>query len=163
MTCSSIMVRYEFGRTFCRLEDLWKAIFLFGEISYFWLSSLLILIVHSRCQRWQPVRVIFGHHMWVCLCHWAIELARVMRKIPHFGIGIVWGAMPMSFPVFWISVSGRFLNSYGTSPNLWVQKKLVKFWQGTKDTWLRFAKFLRELLGYPSLNLPRDLGDVILG
>ena len=70
---------------------------------------------------------------------------------------------PMSSPVFWISVSGRSLNSYGTSPNLWVQKELVKFRQGTQDTWLRFAKFLREFLGYPPLNLLGDLGDVILG
>ena len=94
---------------------------------------------------------------------WAIELARVMKKIPHFGIGIIWGAIPMSFPVFWIGVSGRSLNSYGTSPTLWDQKKLVNFWQGTQDTWLRFAKFLREFLGYPPLNLLGDLGDVILG
>ena len=110
-----------------------------------------------------PVRVVFGHHVWVGLCLWAIELARVMRKIAHFGIGIVWGVIPMSFPVFWINVSGRSLNSYGTSPNLWVQKELVKFRQGTQDTWLRFAKFLREFLGYPHFNLLGDLGDVILG
>ena len=69
------------------------------------------------------VRVNFGHQMWVGFCLWAIELTRVVRKIPHF----VWGAIPMSFPVFWISVSGRSLNSYGTIPNSWVKKKLVKF------------------------------------
>ena len=109
------------------------------------------------------VRVNFGHHMWVGFFLWAFEWARVMRKIPHFGIGIIWGAILMSFPVFWISVSGRSLNSYGTSPNLWVQKELVKFWQGIQDTWLRFAKFFREFLGYPPLNLLGDLGDVILG
>ena len=79
------------------------------------------------------VRVIFGHHVRVGFCLWAIELARVMRKKPHFGIGIVWGAIPMSFPVFWISVYGRSLNSYGTGPNLWVKKKLVEFRQGTQD------------------------------
>ena len=109
------------------------------------------------------VRVIFGHHTRVGFCLWAIELARVMRKKPHFGMGIIWGAIPMSFPVFRISVSGRSLNSYGRSPNLWVQKKLVKFRQGTQDTWLRFAKFLREFLGYLPLFLLGDLGDVILG
>ena len=97
------------------------------------------------------VRVVFGHHMRVGCCLWATELARVMRKIPHFGIVIIWGAVPMNFPVFWISVSGCSLNSYGTSPKLWVQKELVKFRQGTQDTWLRFAKFLREFLGYHPL------------
>ena len=113
---------------------------------------------------WLPsVRVVFGHHVRVGFCLWAIELARVMRKIPHFGIGIIWGAIHMSFPVFWINVSGRSLNSYGTSPNLWVQKELVKFRQGTQDTRLRFAKFFRVFLGYPPLNLLGDLGDVILG
>ena len=35
------------------------------------------------------VRVVFGHHMRVGFCLWAIELTRVVRKIPHFGIGIV--------------------------------------------------------------------------
>ena len=109
------------------------------------------------------VRVISGHHMRVGFCLWAIELARVMRKIPHFGIRIIWGAFPMSFPVFWISVSGRSMNSYGTSPNLWVQKELVKFRQGTQDTWLRFANFFTEFLGYPPFNLLGDLGEVILG
>ena len=109
------------------------------------------------------VRVGFGHHVRVGFCLWAIELTRVVRKIPHFGVRIVWGAIPMSFPVFWISVSGRSLNSYGTSPNLWVQKELVKFRQCTQDTWIRFAKFLGEFLGYPPLNLLGDLGDVILG
>ena len=109
------------------------------------------------------VRVNFGHHMRVGFCLWTIELARVMRKMPHFGIGIVWRVIPMSFPVFWISISGRSLNSYGTSPNLWVQKELVKFRQGTQDTWLCFAKFLREFFGYSPLNLLGDLGDVIFG
>ena len=124
-------------------------------------SSLLLFQKEIKC--WPPVRVVFGHHVWVGLCLWAIEPARVMRKIPHFGIGIVWGAIPMSFPVFWINVSGCSLNSYGTSPNLWVQKKLIKFRQSTQDTWLRFAKFLSEFLGYPPLDLLGDLGDVILG
>ena len=122
-------------------------------------SSLLLSMIFFVLS----VRVVFGHHVWVGLCLWAIELTRVVRKIPHFGIGIVWGAIPMSFPVFWISVSGRSLNSYGTSPNLWVKKELDKFRQCTQDTWLRFAKFLKEFLGYPPFNLLGDLGDVILG
>ena len=130
----------------------WEAMFLFK----IWSEWNIIASFVYKCRRinWVSVhllsvvvRVIFGHHVWVGLCLWAIEPARVMREIPHFGIGIVWGAIPMSFPVFWISVSGCSLNSYGTSPNLWVQKKLIKFRQSTQDTWLRFAKFLREFLG----------------
>ena len=46
------------------------------------------------------VRVGFGHHMRVGFCLWAIQLTRVARKVPHFGIGIIRGAIPMSFPVF---------------------------------------------------------------
>ena len=109
------------------------------------------------------VGVIFCHHMRVGFCPWATELARMMWKIPQLGIGIVWWATFISFPVFQISLSGRSWNSYGTSPNLWVQKKLVKFRQGTQDTWLCLAKFLREFLGYSPLSLLGDLGDVILG
>ena len=81
--------------------------------------------------------------MRVVFCLWAFKLARVMRKIPHFGVGIVWGLIPNGLPVFWIIVPGCSRNSYGTSSNFWVQKKLVKFWQGTQDTWLCFAEFLR--------------------
>ena len=35
------------------------------------------------------VRVGFCHHMRIGFCRWAIELVRVVRKIPHFGIGII--------------------------------------------------------------------------
>ena len=35
------------------------------------------------------LRVGFGHHMRVGFCLWAIELTRVVRKISHFGIGII--------------------------------------------------------------------------
>ena len=100
--------------------------------------------------------------MRVGFCLWAVEVTRVMRKVPHFGVGIVCGAIPSGLPVFWIIVPGCSRNSYGTSPNLWVQKKLVKFWQATQDPWLCFAKFLREFLGYSPFDLLRDLGDVIL-
>ena len=104
---------------------------------------------------WSPtVRVVF--------CLWAVGLTREMRKIPHFGVGIVWRTILSDLPVLWIIVPGCSRNSYGTSPNLWVQKKLVKFWQGTQDTWLCFAKFLREFLSYSPFDLLRDLGDVIL-
>ena len=102
------------------------------------------------------------HHVRVVSCLWAFKLARVMRKIPHFGVGIVWGMIPSGLQVFWFIVPGCSRNSWGTNPNLWVQKKLVKFWQGTQDTWLCLAKLLREFLGYSPFNLLGDLGDVIL-
>ena len=70
----------------------------------------------------------------VGFCLWAIQFTRVMSKIPHFGVGIVCGVIPSGLPVFRISVSGCSWNTYGTSPNLWVQKKLVRFRQGTQDT-----------------------------
>ena len=101
-----------------------------------------------------PVSVVF--------CLWTVELTRVVRKIPHFGVGVVWGTIPSGLPVFWVIVPGCSWNGYGTSPNLWVQKKLVKFWQGTQDTWLCFAKFLREFLSHSHFDLLRDLRDVIL-
>ena len=93
---------------------------------------------------------------------WAVEMTRVMRKVPHLGVWIVWGTIPSGLPVFWIIVPGCSRNSYGTSPNLWVQKKLVEFWQGTQVTWLSFAKFLREFLSYSPFDLLTDQGDVIL-
>ena len=98
----------------------------------------------------------------VGFCIWAVEMTRVMKTVPHFGVGIVWGTIPSGLPVFWIIVPWCSRNSYGTSPNLWVQKKLVKFWQGTQHTWLCFAEFLREFLSYSPFDLLRDLGDVTL-
>ena len=113
------------------------------------------------CLQAEPEFFVTGDVM-VVFFLWVVELTRVMRKIPHFGVGIVWGTIPSGLPVFWIIVPGCSRNSYGTSPNLWAQKKLVKFWRGTHDTWLCFAKFLREFLGYSPFDLLRDLGDVIL-
>ena len=75
------------------------------------------------------------------------------EKNTHFGVEIVWGAIPSGLPVFRIIVYGRSRNSYGTSPNLWVQKKPIKLRQGTQDTWLCFAKFFREFLGYSPIDL----------
>ena len=102
------------------------------------------------------------HHVRVVFCPWAVKMTGVMRKVSHFGVGIVRGAIPSGLPVFWITVPACFWKGYGTSLNLWVQKKRVKFWQGTQDKWLCFAKFLLEFLSYPPFDLLRDLGDVIL-
>ena len=93
------------------------------------------------------VRVIF--------CLWAVQMTRVAWRVPHFGAGIVWGTIPSGFPVFWIIVPGCSRNGYGTSPNLWDQKKLVKFWQGTQDAWLCSAKFFWEFLSYSAFDLLR--------
>ena len=151
--CGPIFVSKQAKKIFCLQKcDVYVVVYMLSLCEF-----------NRRLLREDYVRVVFGHQMWVGFCLWAIELTRVVRKTPHFGIGIVWGAIPMSFPVFWINVSGRSLNSYGTSPNLWVQKELVKFRQCTQDTWLCFAKLLGEFLSYPPFNLLGDLGDVILG
>ena len=83
------------------------------------------------------------------------------EKSTPSGAGTVWGMIPFYFPVFWNIAPGCSRNSYGTSPKLRVQKKLVKFWQGTQDAWLCSANFLREFLGYSPLDLLGDLGDLI--
>ena len=98
----------------------------------------------------------------IVFCLWAVQMTRVVRRVPHFGAGIVWGTISSGFPIFWIIVPGCSRNGYGTSPNLWVQKKLAKLWQGTQDTWLCSAKFFWEFLSYSAFNLLRNLGDVIL-
>ena len=79
----------------------------------------------------------------------------VLRKVPQFGAGIVWGTFSSGLPVFWITSPGCSRNGYGTSPSLWVQKKLVKFWQGTQDTGLRSAKLFWEFLSYSPFSLQR--------
>ena len=92
------------------------------------------------------VRVIF--------CLWAVKMTRVVRKVPHFEAGIVWGTISSGFPVFWNIVPGCSRNGYVTSPNLWVQKKLVKFWQCTQDTRLCPTEFFWEffLVTLPSIS-----------
>ena len=139
-----------------------KTIFLHRKGSYnlwrratFQLQSLFPRPVLETCKtHMATVRIVFSL--------WAAEMTRVVRKVPHFGAGIVRGTIPSGLPVFWILVPGCSRDGYGTSPNLWVQKKLVKFWQGTQDTWLFFAKFFWELLSYSVFDILRDLGDVIL-
>ena len=42
----------------------------------------------------------------VDFCLWAVKMTRVVRKVPHFGVGIVWGTIPSDLPVFWIIVPG---------------------------------------------------------
>ena len=99
----------------------------------------------------------------VDFCLWAVKMTKVVKKVPHFVAGIVWGTIPSDLPVFWIIVPGCSRNGNGTSPNLWVQKELIKLWQGTQDTWLRFAIFFWDFLSFSAFDLLRDLGDVILG
>ena len=106
---------------------------LFGVALGSVVSEILLLLTRN-----DTVRVIF--------CLWAIQLTKVVRRVPHFGAGIVWGTIPSGFPVFWFIVPGCSRNGYGTSPNLSFQKKLVKLWQGTQDAWLCSAKFFWEFL-----------------
>ena len=100
------------------------------------------------------VRILF--HLW------AVWRTRVMRRESHFGIGIVQGMIPSGFPVFWVAVPGCSRKGYGTSPNLWVEKKLVKFWQSTQDTRLCPTEFFWEFFSFSPFDLFRNLGDVFL-
>ena len=102
------------------------------------------------------------HHVRVVFCLWAVHTALVVRRVPHFGAGIVWGTIPRCSSVFPIIVPRCSRNGYGTSPNLWVQKKLVQLWQGTQDTWLCSIKIFWQFLGYSALDLLGNLGVVIL-
>ena len=120
----------------------------------------------SFCHHVRAIASLFlnsCHLLRVIFCLSAGLTARVVRRVPHFRAGTVWGTIPGCFPVFWIIVPRCFRNGYGTDPNLWVQKKLVELWQGTQNTWLRFAKFFPEFLRYCVFNRLRNLGDVILG
>ena len=85
-----------------------------------------------------------------------------MERAHHFGTGIVWGTIPSGFPVYWVAVPWSSRNGYGTSPYLWVQKKHVKFRQGTQNTRLRPTEFFWEFFSHSPFNLFRDLGDVFL-
>ena len=93
---------------------------------------------------------------------WVVQLTRMMRRQSHLGAGIVWGAIPSCFPVFWIAVPGYSRNGYGTSLNLWVQKKFVKFRQSTQDTRPCPTEFFWKFLSYPPFDLFGDLGEVML-
>ena len=69
------------------------------------------------------------------------------------------------------SVGSRFSESLflhvpvtanGTIPNLWFQKKFVKYWQSTQNTRLRPTDFFRELYSYSPFDVFWNLGDVLL-
>ena len=154
--------------------DSWSAPSLFswrstrGAVGNLFLSfchqmRVLANLFWSSCQHLRAIAKLLNccHHVRVVFCLWAAEMTKVLRKVPHFGAGIVWRTIPSDLPVFWITVPGCSRDGYGTSPNLWVQKKLVKFWQGTQVTWIFFAKLFWEL-NYSVFDILRDLGDVIL-
>ena len=65
-------------------------------------------------------------------------------------------------PVFWVIVPGCSPNSCGTSPNLWVQKKLIKLKQSTQHTWLRPADYLWKFFSDSLFNVFTNPGDVLL-
>ena len=81
----------------------------------------------------------------------------------RFGTGIAYRTIPSGFPVFWAVVPGCCRNSYGTSPNLWVQKEFIKFRQRTQNAWLRPVEFLGKFFSDPPFNFFRNLRDVLLG
>ena len=115
--------------------------------------------------RWQLPRstLIFSITLvGIIFCLWAVQMSRVKRRVSHFGAGIVWRTIPSGSPVFWIFLPGCSRNDYVLSPNLWVQKKLVKLWQGTQDRWICPAKFFWEFLSYSAFDFLRNLRDVIL-
>ena len=85
-----------------------------------------------------------------------------MRREHFFGSGFVEGTIPSGFPVFWVAVPGCSRNGYGTSPNLSVQKKFIKFKQSTQNTWLRPAEFFWKFISYSRFDFLRNLGDILL-
>ena len=64
--------------------------------------------------------------------------------------------------VFWVAVPRCSRNGYGTTPSLWVQKKIVTLWQGTQDTRLSPTEFLREFFGHSPFDFFRNLGNILL-
>ena len=55
-----------------------------------------------------------------------------------------------------------FRNSYGTNPNLWAQKKFIKFRHSTRNTWIRLPEFFGKFISDSPFNLFRNLRDVLL-
>ena len=76
-----------------------------------------------------------------------------MRRGHHFGTGIVWGTIPIGFPVFWFADPGCSRSGYGTSPNLWVQKKKSSLDKAPKirDS-VRLNSFQSFLVTLPSIS-----------
>ena len=77
---------------------------------------------------------------------WIVQITRVVGREHCLGTGIAKETIPSGFPVFQVVVPGCSGNSYGTSPNLWVQKKLVKLEQSTQNTCLRPTEFFESFL-----------------
>ena len=69
---------------------------------------------------------------------------------------------PQWVPCFWAVVPGCSGSSYGASPNLWVQKKFIKFRQSARNAWLRLAEFFGNSFSDSPFNFFRILGDVLL-
>ena len=53
-------------------------------------------------------------------------------------------------------------SSYGTSPNMWVLKKLINFKQTTQHAWPCPVEYFWKIFTVPPFNLFRNLGDVLL-
>ena len=71
----------------------------------------------------------------------------------RFGTRIAQGTIPSWFSVFWAAVSGCSRNRYGTSPNLWVQKKFIKLGQSTQNaSSIRLNSLESFLVSLPSIS-----------
>ena len=85
-----------------------------------------------------------------------------MRRGSRLGTGIVWGTVPIGFPISWVTGPGCSWSGYGTTtPNLWVRKKFVKFRQSTQSTGLRpFESIWEFFFSYCPFDLFRNLGNI---
>ena len=72
------------------------------------------------------------------------------------------GNDPKWVPIFWVVVPGYSRNSYGTSPNFWVQNKFIKSRQSTQNAWLRPAEIFGKFFSDPLFNFSKNLGDLLL-
>ena len=138
------------GNEFKLFTLVWRQNSIFKLHTVFW----NLLYQPGKFSALISVRILF--HLWV------IYNTTVMRRDSRFGAGIVWGTIPIVFPISWVAVPGCSRNGYGTSPNLWVQKKFVKLRQSTQDTRLRPTEFFWEFFSYSPFDLFRNLGNVFL-
>ena len=97
------------------------------------------------------------HEVMSLSLHWIILIIRVLSGEQRFGTGIDYETISSGFPVFWVVVRGCSRKSYGTSPNLWVLKKIFKLKQSNEKAWFRPAEFFGTFFSDLSFNFFRNL------